>query len=63
MHVIVILLGVSLSLAILFLSAFIWSVRKGQFDDAVTPALRILTEEDEPRISEPSGDNANKDPS
>jgi len=30
-----------------FLAAFIWSVRGGQLDDLETPALRILSEEDE----------------
>ena len=46
MSAIVILLLASLALACLFLAAFIWSVRHGQFDDPVTPAFRILTEDD-----------------
>lgn len=49
MSVLLVLIAASLSLALLFLSAFIWSVRKGQFDDAVTPAFRILTEDETPR--------------
>lgn len=48
MNVIVILLAASFFLALCFLGAFIWSVRKGQFDDPVTPAMRILTDDDEP---------------
>lgn len=28
--------------------AFVWAVRRGQFDDLDTPALSILTDEDAP---------------
>ena len=40
-------LPAALLLALIFLAAFIWSVRGGQLDDLETPALRILSEEDE----------------
>lgn len=42
MNVIILLIIVSLSVALVFLVLFIWSVSKGQFDDDYTPALRIL---------------------
>lgn len=42
MSVIIVLIAVSLSVAIVFLGLFIWSVTKGQFDDDYTPALRML---------------------
>lgn len=42
MSVIIILLIVSISVAALFLLAFIWSVKNGQFRDEVSPAVRIL---------------------
>lgn len=42
MSVIVLLLIVSISVAALFLAAFIWSVKKGQFDDEYAPPLRML---------------------
>ena len=42
MEVILILVAASLTLAIGFLIAFIVSVRKGQFDDQETPAIRML---------------------
>ncbi|MBN8834923.1 MAG: cytochrome oxidase maturation protein, cbb3-type [Niastella sp. SCN 39-18] len=42
MSVIVILLLASISVAILFLLAFIWSVRSGQFEDEFSPPSRIL---------------------
>jgi len=42
MSAIVILLIASISVAALFLGAFIWSVRTGQFDDEFSPPQRIL---------------------
>lgn len=42
MSVIVVLLFASISVASLFLIAFIWSVRNGQYDDETAPAIRIL---------------------
>ena len=42
MSAIVILLIASISVAALFPSAFIWSVRTGQFDDEFSPPQRIL---------------------
>ena len=42
MSVIIVLLIASVSVASLFLFAFIWSVKSGQFDDAGSPAVRIL---------------------
>jgi cbb3-type cytochrome oxidase maturation protein len=46
MGVILVLLIASLALALCFLAAFLWSVGNGQFDDPVTPAMRILTDDD-----------------
>ncbi len=48
MAVILILILASLALAGGFLLGFIWAVRTGQFEDARTPALRILTEDKAP---------------
>jgi len=48
MSVIVVLLLASLFVAVLFLLAFIHAVRHGQFDDTITPAMRILTEDEKP---------------
>jgi cbb3-type cytochrome oxidase maturation protein len=42
MSVIVILILASLVVATGFLIAFLWAVKSGQFDDKVTPAMRIL---------------------
>ncbi len=45
MGVIFILIGASITVAALFLLAFIWSVKTGQYEDRYTPSLRILFEE------------------
>jgi cbb3-type cytochrome oxidase maturation protein len=42
MSVIILLLIASLSVALVFLGAFIWSVRNQQFDDQDSPPQRIL---------------------
>ncbi len=45
MSVIILLLIASISVASLFLFAFIWSVKDGQYDDEIAPAVRILFED------------------
>ena len=42
MHVIILLLLASISVAAIFLAAFIWGVKNKQFDDDYAPPLRIL---------------------
>lgn len=42
MEVILVLIGFSSFVAILFLAAYIWSVKTGQYDDNYTPSVRIL---------------------
>ena len=49
MGVILILMLASLGVALLFLGAFIWAVRSGQFEDTFTHSMRILTDEASPR--------------
>jgi cbb3-type cytochrome oxidase maturation protein len=46
MAVVLILILASLGVAGLFLAAFIWAVRSGQYEDTCTPALRILPEDE-----------------
>ncbi|MDE3248720.1 MAG: cbb3-type cytochrome oxidase assembly protein CcoS [Bacteroidota bacterium] len=45
MSVIVVLLIASISVASVFLVAFLWSVKEGQFEDDSSPAARILFED------------------
>lgn len=42
MSVLIILIIVSLTVAIGFLVAFVWSVKAGQYDDDYTPSVRML---------------------
>ena len=45
MSVIVLLIIFSILVALIFLIAFIWAVRSGQYDDMESPSVRILFEE------------------
>ncbi|OQP46726.1 cbb3-type cytochrome oxidase assembly protein CcoS [Niastella populi] len=54
MSAIVILLIASISVAAIFLAAFIWSVRNGQYDDDFSPPQRILFD------NKPSATNNNE---
>jgi cbb3-type cytochrome oxidase maturation protein len=45
MGVIILLLGASLTVAVGFLTAFVWSVKNGQFEDDFSPAHRMLFED------------------
>jgi len=47
MSVIVVLIGFSIVVAAGFLVAFLWAVRSGQYDDDVSPSIRILYDNDE----------------
>jgi cbb3-type cytochrome oxidase maturation protein len=42
MSVIVILIAFSSSVALIFLIAYLWAVKSGQYDDKYTPSVRIL---------------------
>jgi cbb3-type cytochrome oxidase maturation protein len=44
MEVIIVLIGISLSIAVGFLGVFLWNLRSGQYDDTETPAIRMLFE-------------------
>ncbi len=46
MNIFYLLIGVSLFAALIFLGAFIWAVRSGQYDDNETPSMRILFDDD-----------------
>ncbi len=46
MNIFYLLIGVSLLAALVFLAAFIWAVKSGQFDDNETPSIRILFDDD-----------------
>ena len=45
MSALFVLIAVSILVAGSFLTAFLWSVRTGQFDDDETPSMRMLFDE------------------
>lgn len=55
MGVIFLLIGVSIVIAILFLSFFLWASKDGQFDDDYTPSVRMLFDDNK------KSDNQNKE--
>lgn len=46
MSVIYLLLTLSILVAIVFFIAFIYSVKKGQYDDSYTPSVRMLFDDE-----------------
>ena len=46
MSVLFILVIIGIIVATVFLVAFIWAVRSGQFDDSYTPSIRILFDDE-----------------
>lgn len=46
MSVIYVLLTISICVALFFFIAFVLSVRSGQYDDAYTPSVRMLFEDE-----------------
>ncbi len=59
MNIFYLLIGVCLFAALIFLGAFIWAVRDGQFDDNETPPRRMLFDDDLIEPEEP-GDRVDK---
>ena len=53
MGVIIILVIASLIVSLGFLVAFIWSVKKGQFEDDYTPSVRMLFDNEIVKESKP----------
>ena len=45
MEILIILLPLAILLGLTFVAAFIWSAKKGQYDDLETPRFRILLED------------------
>ncbi|RSK50013.1 cbb3-type cytochrome oxidase assembly protein CcoS [Hymenobacter rigui] len=47
MNIIFLLIGISLSVALTFLGAFLWAVRSGQYEDDYTPSVRMLFDDED----------------
>jgi len=46
MSIIILLIGISLLISIVFLIAFFWNIKSGQYDDSYTPSVRILFDDE-----------------
>ncbi|MBW8242011.1 cbb3-type cytochrome oxidase assembly protein CcoS [Muricauda oceani] len=46
MSVIYVLLAISITVAVIFFVAFVFSVKSGQYDDTYTPSVRMLFEDE-----------------
>lgn len=46
MSVIYVLLTISVCVAVVFFTAFVFSVKNGQYDDSYTPSVRMLFEDE-----------------
>lgn len=60
MSAIFLLIGISILVAVSFLTAFLWSVKNGQYEDDYTPSVRILFDDEltaETTSSEPKLQN------
>ncbi|MBL7841515.1 MAG: cbb3-type cytochrome oxidase assembly protein CcoS [Cyclobacteriaceae bacterium] len=42
MSIIALLISISLTIAVIFLGVFLWSMKSGQYDDTYTPSVRML---------------------
>ena len=69
MSVLVILIGVSITIASGFLISYLWAIKSGQYDDKHTPAMRILFDDNKPteennskteKINHPSTEQVNE---
>jgi cbb3-type cytochrome oxidase maturation protein len=62
--VILVLVFFSVSVAIVFLFAFFWSVRNGQYDDTYSSSVRMLFDDEKPsgddEISTQTSDKSNE---
>jgi cbb3-type cytochrome oxidase maturation protein len=57
LSVIIILIIVSLLVASGFLLAFVWSVSHGQYEDEVSPSIRVLFDDDSTDKTNPISQN------
>ncbi|WP_290891216.1 cbb3-type cytochrome oxidase assembly protein CcoS [Arenimonas sp.] len=48
MNILLALIPISLLLLLVAIGAFLWAVRRGQFDDLDTPSLDILGDDERP---------------
>lgn len=61
MSIIIVLIGISLFVAIIFLLAFAWAVKSGQYNDIYTPSVRVLFDNKKEISKENSKETINAD--
>ncbi|MFY9308212.1 MAG: cbb3-type cytochrome oxidase assembly protein CcoS [Bacteroidia bacterium] len=54
MSALYLLIGISLTVALVFLFAFLWAMKKGQYEDDYTPSIRILFENEFSEKNQPN---------
>ena len=62
MNVLIYLLPIALSLGLMGLIAFLWSLRSGQYEDLEGAALRILDDDDLRENDKRPGEKRDQDP-
>lgn len=60
MNIIFFTLGISLLLSVSFLALFLWSTKKGQYDDLVTPSHRVIVEDNHVNIESIMEENSDE---
>lgn len=60
MNILLLLIPISLVLLLAAVAAFVWAVRRGQFDDLDSPAIDILVDEPAPERA-PRDDGTGRD--
>ncbi len=56
--VLFLLVPLAIALVALFVGAYVWSSRSGQFDDLTTPAMRALHDEPNAGVAKPKAPGA-----
>ncbi len=59
MSALFVLIGISLVVAVGFLVAFLWAVKKGQYEDDYTPSVRMLFDDKPTKENKETNNNTN----
>ena len=61
MNIIYMLLAISVFVALIFFALFIYSVKKGQYDDTYTPSVRMLFDDELVKEQTPNKKDTSKE--
>ena len=62
MNIIILLIGISLTIALIFLGIFFWAMKSGQYEDTYTPSVRMLFEDTKETQEPPQKTDSKKSP-